>query len=267
MATAQLPLALLILALYASATVLGARTLRQHRRSAAARLTGLAALALHGVLLAVLLFTPQGLDLGLFKALALVGFVVVLALEGVRLRSPVDNLFLFVYPLAALPLPLAVLFNPGSGTPLQLDGGLVIHILLSLTAYALVTLAFAQAALMMLQEHWLRSRSSYAWLGVLPPLQTMEQALFNLVAIALAVMTGALLSGLLTLQDLFAQRVVHHTVLSICAWLIFAVLLGGRVLRGWRGDFAARWIFAGFLVLGLAYFGSKLMIEVILVGP
>lgn len=251
---------------YAAAAALVATTLREHRRTLPASLLGVAAVLLHALLLQQLLFTPDGVDLSLFHALALVTLVVVLALEFVRLRSPVDNLFLFAYPLAALSLPLAVLLEPGGPRPVHLNGPLVTHVVLSITAYALVTLAFVQAALMMLQERWLRSRRGFAHLGVLPPLQTMEQVLFQLVGLALAVMTGALFSGFVTLEDLFAQRVVHHTVLSIASWMIFATLLGGRWLRGWRGDFAARWIFAGFLVLGLAYFGSKTMIEVVLPG-
>lgn len=251
---------------YVAAAALVARTLRQHRRDMPASLLGLAGALLHALLLQQLLVTPQGIDLGLFHALALIALVVVLALEFVRLRSPVDNLFVFVYPLAALSLPLAVLIEPDGVRPVHLDGALVTHVVLSLTAYALVTLAFAQAVLMMMQERWLRSRSGFSNLGILPPLQTMEQVLFQLVGMALAVMTGALFSGFLTLEDLFAQRVVHHTFLSIASWVIFAALLAGRWLWGWRGDFAARWIFAGFLVLGLAYFGSKTVIEVILPG-
>ncbi|MCH2098925.1 MAG: cytochrome c biogenesis protein CcsA, partial [Pseudomonadales bacterium] len=71
-------------------------------------------------------------------------------------------------------------------------------------------------------------------------------------------------SGFLFLEDMFAQRVAHHTVLSIASWLVFAILLAGRWRLGWRGRTAIRWTLAGFTMLMLAYFGSKLVIEVIL---
>jgi ABC-type uncharacterized transport system permease subunit len=42
------------------------------------------------------------------------------------------------------------------------------------------------------------------------------------------------------------------------------VLLWGRYRFGWRGRIAIRWTLAGFLVLALAYFGSKAALELIL---
>lgn len=264
MAAPELFTALLALIGYVAATWLGVRTLRSHARGLAARLLGALAIAAHAGLLVQLLLTPDGIDLSLFRALSLFTLVVVAALEVTRIDASIDKLFLLAYPLAALSLPVALLLDVDHHAMTHVDGTLALHVVLSLVAYALVTLACAQAALLMVQEHWLRSPDSFSRLGMLMPQQLMERALFRLLGLGLAVMTGALLSGVLTLQDIFGQRVVHHTVLSIAAWLIFAVLLAGRWLWGWRGVIASRWLFAGFLVLGLAYFGSKTMIEIIL---
>ena len=48
------------------------------------------------------------------------------------------------------------------------------------------------------------------------------------------------------------------------AWSVFGVLLWGRWRFGWRGRTAIRWTLSGFTFLALAYFGSKLMLELIL---
>ena len=66
------------------------------------------------------------------------------------------------------------------------------------------------------------------------------------------------------IHDLFAQHLVHKTVLSLLAWVIFAILLWGRWSRGWRGRKAIRWTLGGFFTLMLAYFGTKLVLELIL---
>jgi ABC-type uncharacterized transport system permease subunit len=50
----------------------------------------------------------------------------------------------------------------------------------------------------------------------------------------------------------------------VIAWVIFAVLLVGRRLYGWRGRVAVRLTLAGFVFLVLAYFGSKFVLEVLL---
>ena len=61
-----------------------------------------------------------------------------------------------------------------------------------------------------------------------------------------------------------ALRFEHKTVFTIASWLVFAALLGGRAVFGWRGRTALRWIFAGFLMLLLAYVGSRFVLEVVL---
>jgi len=63
---------------------------------------------------------------------------------------------------------------------------------------------------------------------------------------------------------MFAQHLVHKTVLSVVAWLVFGSLLLGRRLRGWRGRKAITWTLSGFGILILAYFGTKLVLELLL---
>jgi ABC-type uncharacterized transport system permease subunit len=63
---------------------------------------------------------------------------------------------------------------------------------------------------------------------------------------------------------MFAQQVAHKTILSTLAWIVFAGLLWGRWQIGWRGRTAMRWTLSGFGLLLLAYFGSKVVLELIL---
>jgi ABC-type uncharacterized transport system permease subunit len=95
----------------------------------------------------------------------------------------------------------------------------------------------------------------------------MESLLFEFIAIGQLLLTGSLVTGFLFLEDMFAQHLVHKTVLSLIAWAIFALLLWGRYRFGWRGKKALQWTIGGFLVLLLAYFGSKAVLELILHRP
>jgi len=74
-------------------------------------------------------------------------------------------------------------------------------------------------------------------------------------------LTMGLFTGLLFIEDIFAQHLLHKTVLSIIAWCVFATLLWGRRQYGWRGKTAIKWTLIGFSFLVLAYFGSKLVLE------
>jgi ABC-type uncharacterized transport system permease subunit len=92
----------------------------------------------------------------------------------------------------------------------------------------------------------------------------METLLFQMIGGGFIALSFSLLSGIMFLDDVFAQQLVHKTVLSIAAWAVFGVLLWGRWRHGWRGRTAIRWTLSGFAALVLSYFGSKLVLELIL---
>jgi ABC-type uncharacterized transport system permease subunit len=94
----------------------------------------------------------------------------------------------------------------------------------------------------------------------------METLLFRIIGAGFLLLTLTLASGIVFSEELFgkAMRFNHKTVFGILSWLIFGALLGGRTLYGWRGRIAVRWTLTGFVVLVLAYFGSKFVLEVVL---
>jgi len=76
------------------------------------------------------------------------------------------------------------------------------------------------------------------------------------------------LAGLLFSEQLYGAgkpwRWDHKAVFSVLSWLAFAVLLVGRARFGWRGRTAVRVLYAGSLLLLLAYAGSRFVLEVVL---
>ncbi|MGQ0587391.1 MAG: cytochrome c biogenesis protein CcsA [Gammaproteobacteria bacterium] len=137
-----------------------------------------------------------------------------------------------------------------------------LHIALSLLGAGLLTLAAAQAVTLALQDALLHGKSPRRLVQALPPLQTMERWLFLLIALGFVMLSLSLLSGLLFIEGL-TTRYLAHTVLSVAAWAVFGTLLWGRWRRGWRGRTALHWTLLGYglLILVLAYFGSKLVID------
>ncbi|WP_448682535.1 cytochrome C assembly family protein [Pseudomonas nicosulfuronedens] len=227
-------------------------------------LLGLVALLCQAYSLSQELLTPAGLALDFFNAASLISAAVTALTLLACLRIPVHNLLIFLYPLGALTTLLAVLVPHGTIEPINEQPGILAHILLSILAYGLLTIAVVQALLLLVQDHQLKHKHPSGLIRNFPPLQTMESLLFGFLWGGWSLLSLSLISGWLFVDNLFAQHLAHKTILSCFAWVVFGVLLWGRHQLGWRGHKAIRWTLAGFCLLMLAYFGSKLVKEFIL---
>lgn len=204
---------------------------------------------------------PHDLTLPLLTSFAATTLIVVLLQIVLCLSQPADYLGLAVYPLAALSLVASHASNGGT----QIIGDAVqVHVFLSLLSYAVLALAAFQAALVSIQRHFLQRHRPGGFMRALPPLDTTERLLFTLLTAGFCLLSLSLVSGFFFLENMFHQHLVHKTVLSCIAWAIFGILLFGRWKFGWRGKKAVYLTLAGFATLILAYFGSKLVLEVVL---
>lgn len=136
-----------------------------------------------------------------------------------------------------------------------------VHWVLGIASYGLFGAAVLHAALLNRAERQLRAKRTASEGGVGIPLLRLESLTFRFVVAGFGVLSAALLLG-----SWFANpwRWDHKTVFSVLAWIVFAALLGGRRVFGWRGLHATRWLYAGALLLLLAYVGSRFVLEVLL---
>ena len=224
---------------------------------------GLAGWLIHGINLYTHLFTQAGLLLDIGAALSLTAWAVIGIILISSLRKPVAGLLIFAAPIAALAIAVDTVSVP-SFTGRQFSPGILVHIVTSILAYALFAVAACQSVLLIYQNRHLKLHQPSRLVASLPPLQTMESLLFEVLAVGQVFLTIALVSGGIFLEDLFAQHVVHKTILSLIAWVIFSILLWGHYRLGWRGRTAIRWTLWGFANLALAFFGTKLALEFLL---
>ena len=225
---------------------------------------GLLALLGHAVIAWDSVFSGGGVNLGFYRISALIFLVINVACITSMARRPLQNLLLVLFPLSALAVLVSTFAPDTQALNSDLDGGMLLHISSSILAYAVLTLAAVQSALLALQDHQLKHRHTRGIVQILPPLQQMESMLFELLWIGVSLLTIAIVSGFVFIEDIFAQSLVHKTVLTIVAWALFSVLLWGHYQLGWRSQTAVRFTLAGFFLLMLAFFGSKLVLELIL---
>ncbi len=223
-------------------------------------------LVLHAWLLYQFIFQPDGLKLGVGQAISAIAWLTVLVYWLASLRNNLEGLQGFVLPFAAISLAAPLLLPathtlPHSELPL-----LKVHLHIAILAYSLFTIAALHALLMAVAERHLHSRSLSTLLQRLPPLLTMEHLLFRILWAGFILLTLTLASGMVFSKELFGQTLQfsHKTLFALISWAIYASLLGGRQIYGWRGRTAIRWTLSGFAALLLAYIGSKFVIEIIL---
>jgi ABC-type uncharacterized transport system permease subunit len=238
------------------------------QRISAAALPG--AWLLHGVLLAIDIGgigqDMAGARLGFAPVLSVTVWLVIAVhtIEGRFVPLPAVRRWLALAGLLAVALTFEF---PGETRPLTSPLA-PLHFVLGVGAYGLFGAAVLHAVMLDAAERRLRAggalnAASGRAMGM--PLLQLERLTFRFVEAGFAVLTAAVVLGIVTsVAEAARWRWDHKTVLSLLSWAVFAALLLGRRIRGWRGHRATRWLYGGATLLLLAYAGSRFVFEVLL---
>ncbi|AXI82527.1 inner membrane protein YpjD [Xylella taiwanensis] len=201
-------------------------------------------------------------DMHFFAALSLTGLV----MSGLTILfgtdGPMGTVGVVVFPLAGLLL--GVYHSYGHSPSTALGWRVELHAWLALLGYATLSIAALLAMMLWFQERALRRRNVHRWRRALPPLTELEKLLFRMITVGFVLLTFTVFTGLLFVKDFLEQKLLHKSVLSVLSWVVFGALLIGRWRYGWRGIKAVHWTLTAMTLLVFAFFGSKLVIELIL---
>lgn len=165
--------------------------------------------------------------------------------------------------MGALAVVLAWAF-PGESRSLTGSPLAPLHWVLGVGSYGLFGAAVLHASMLDAAETRMRKHAGGPTRAFGMPLLQLERLTFRFVEAGFAVLSAALLLGVATTATWHWD---HKTVFSLLGWAVFAALLLGRKLRGWRGRRATRWLYAGAALLLLAYAGSRFVMEFVLGRP
>ena len=226
-------------------------------------------LAIHGWLLYLDIFGADfgsGFNLGFFNALSLIFWLTVLVYWLANLKHQLQSLQAFVLPPAALFALLPALTVTNHFIPESIQPIFMAHIGIALIAYSLFTFAALHALLMTIAERSLHNKPTLLKLPSFPPLMVMEGLLFRVITLGFVLLTITLISGMFFSEQLYGKPLefTHKIVFSIASWIIYGWLLFGRYQYGWRGKKAINITLIGFVLLLLAYVGSKFILQVLL---
>lgn len=204
------------------------------------------------------------LQMSLLNSVSICVWMAIAVILFSTLTKPLQNLFTMIMPGAAVILSIG-LFMPQLSAPKDYSVGMLVHIFVSLLAYSVIVITTVQAILVHLQTNDLHNhRFNNKFTKFLPPLQSMEKLMFEWLIIGFALLTLAIGSGAVFVENLLAQDIVHKTLLTVVAWGFFGLLIFGHIHMGWRGLRASKLIYIGFGFLLTAFIGSKFVLEYVL---
>ena len=220
------------------------------------------ALICHAIALQQRIFDVNtGQNLSLLNIGSIVSLIICSIMTFVASRNRGWFLLPIVYSFAMINLAFAS-FMPGEFiTHLEASPELMVHIGLALFSYATLIIA-ALYALQLAWLDYLLKNKKLSFSADMPPLMSIERKMFHITQIGVVLLTLTLCTGLLYMDNLFSKENVHKAVLSIMAWFVYIVLLWGHHHEGWRGRRGVWFSFAGAFLLTLAYFGSRLIQQV-----
>lgn len=223
------------------------------------------AILLHLAVIVNSIFTESGQDLSFANVALLICWLIVVSVTTVSLRFPATLLLPVVYGFAAILL-IASLFIPHHVIlqSVNFEFGLVSHISLAFMAYCVLIIATLYAIQFYFINRRLKQKDMSIVTSHLPPLMLVERQLFHLVSMGSLLLTFALATGFLFIDNMFDKGYIHKTVLSLLAWALFVTVAWGHKYRGWRGKSSVITTICAATLLTLAYFGSRFVQEIIL---
>src|SRR5688572_16525729 len=229
---------------YLTAALLLARRLGDKRRGGRGAAVAAATIGLWAHAGQHFLFAAAFPDLHFVPSLSIAALLIAAIATTIAFRGQVEAIGIVAYPIAAVS---ALLFglHAHAATASAPDWQIVLHVVLALLAFAVLSIAALVAIMLELQERALRQRRIATVMRIFPPLALVEALLFHLIAAGFVLLSATVLTGVLFIHDWFAQHLVHKTVLTLAAWVVFGTLLFGHRRWGWRGIRAARFTLAG----------------------
>jgi ABC-type uncharacterized transport system permease subunit len=224
---------------------------------------GFIAVCFHGVLLHHWIDLDAGQNLNFFNMVSLTVWLVSVFVLVMALFRAIGVLVIFSFPISAISILLVLQFPEVEMIQTAINPDALFHILLSIITFCLLGVAGLLALLLALQDSMLRRKRHTGFIESLPPLESLERLLFQVNGLGFVLLSVLIVTSLYFYHAILFSSfaVLQKTLLAVTAWVIFAGLLLGRFIGGWRGRTAIYGTLLGFGLLFLVYFGSRLLLK------
>ena len=189
-----------------------------------------------------------------FESLSFFSWLLVVVYLAIQLRYTLPVLGAFVTPLA-LALLLMASFRSKAILPLNgllNSGWFPAHVWFAFLGDALLGVSACFAGMYLIQEKILKTKKIGPLYYRLPSLEVLDRLSYRCISIGFPLLTVGILTGsiwLKTLQGAYIDWQDGRQTASLLTWFLYAGLLHGRLIAGWRGRRVAWMNVIGFLVI------------------
>jgi cytochrome c-type biogenesis protein CcsB len=199
------------------------------------------------------------------ESLSFFAWAIIGAYLLIQLRFNIRVLGSFLTPLAAIMM-ISSSFLPSQsapGPPLLRSFWLLIHVVTIFLGNGVFAIAFLAGLMYLIQEKEIKSKHLGKLYHRLPSLEVLDALNYQCLIIGFPLLTVGMLSGSLYAQATLGSfwRWDPKEVWSLITWLLYAALLHGRLVSGWRGRRSAQISILGFLVLIFSFVGINFWVK------
>ncbi len=169
-------------------------------------------------------------------------------------------------PITILSIILKLLF-PGREEvlePVLGTGWIYIHIPLMILSVAALTISFLTAIMYLIQERQLKLKRSSFLLDKLPSLEASDEISYKSLWFGFFLLTLGMITGMIWSRYLrgIYWSWDYKEIWALITWMLYAILLHGRMLSAWRGRKAAYLAIVGFVLIVFTFAGVSLIFNV-----
>ena len=227
------------------------------------RVAAFVVVVLHGLLCFTGTFGDGGVDYSLHNLSILVTYLMTLIVLLLNMRSRHAILSTIVYVISAIVIFVAFLLHDPASPKIATQASTYMHILLSITAYAVLGVAALQTTLFTLLQDWLHSKQRMRIISLLPPLDAVENLNVMLLTSGLVILSLTVISAVLLYWERLSQsHYLLHTLVAVVAWILYAGILVGRYGLGWRNRTTNLLSIIAFVFLIGCYAGLRFATQV-----
>ncbi|EMD1718969.1 inner membrane protein YpjD [Providencia stuartii] len=232
-----------------------------------ALLLAVVALITHAITLKLLIFRgAEGQNLTLLNLGSAVSLLMCIIMTVVAYKGKAWYLTPIVYSFAIINLILSAVMPGEFITHLEGSIPLFIHIGLALLSYATLLIAALYAFQVALIDYQLKNKT-FKFRADMPPMMVIERKMFHITQVGVILLTLTLCTGFIYMDNIFDKENIHKSVLSVVAWFVYIILLWGHFHGGWRGKRVLFFHVAGAFILTMAFFGNRLMQQIMVSYP